>query len=403
LIGDDTPEAERYAYYRQAIAGRPLPLAFVDLEAFDHNAGVLAGLAGGKPIRVATKSLRCPALLRRVLARGPAFRGLMAWAVPEAAFLSVQGFDDILVAYPSVQPAELQQAAELVKAGKRLCLTADSPAHLELASHAARAAGTTLPVCLDLDVSTDYRLLYFGTRRSPLRTAGQLEALARAVLAAPGLRLEGILAYEGQLAGVPDDVAGARARSAVVRALKSDSGRRLRRLRQRAVDGVRPLAPDLRFVNGGGTGSLAATSADASVTELTAGSGLFAPALFDGYRGLKLQPAAAYALAIARLPEPGVFTCHGGGYVASGAAGADRLPVPWLPTGATLIAAEGAGEVQTPVRYAGPVALAPGDPMLFRHAKAGELAERFRTLHLIAGGRVVDEVPTYRGQGLCLP
>jgi D-serine deaminase-like pyridoxal phosphate-dependent protein len=45
----------------------------------------------------------------------------------------------------------------------------------------------------------------------------------------------------------------------------------------------------------------------------------------------------------------------------------------------------------------------PGDPILFRHAKAGELAERFRTLHLIAGGRVLDEVPTYRGQGLCLP
>jgi D-serine deaminase-like pyridoxal phosphate-dependent protein len=398
-----TGTGDIYQHYRQAIAGRPLPLAFVDLDAFDHNAGVLAGLAGGKPIRVATKSLRCPALLRRVLAHGPAFRGLMAWAVPEAAFLSVQGFDDILVAYPSVQPAELQQAAELVRAGKRLCLTVDCEAHLQLASAAARAAGTTLPVCLDLDVSTDYGLLYFGTRRSPLRTADQVQALARAVLAAPGLRLDGLLAYEGQLAGVPDDVAGARARSAVVRVLKRDSGRRLRQLRGQAVAALRALAPELRFVNGGGTGSLATTGADASVTELTAGSGLFAPALFDGYRGLSLKPAAAYALPIARVPEAGVYTCHGGGYVASGAAGADRLPVPWLPPGASLIATEGAGEVQTPVRYTGPIPLSPGDPLLFRHAKAGELAERFRSLLLIAGGRVVDEVPTYRGQGLCLP
>jgi D-serine deaminase-like pyridoxal phosphate-dependent protein len=398
-----TGTGDIYQHYLQAIAGRPLPLAFVDLDAFDHNAGVLAGLAGGKPIRVATKSLRCPALLRRVLARGPAFRGLMAWAVPEAAFLSVQGFDDILVGYPSVQPAELQQAAELVKAGKQLCLTVDCEAHLQLASAAARAAGTTLPVCLDLDVSTDYRLLYFGTRRSPLRTAAQVQSLARAALAAPGLRLTGLLAYEGQLAGVPDDVAGARARSAVVRALKRDSGRRVRHLRGQAAAALRALAPELRFVNGGGTGSLASTCADASVTELTAGSGLFAPALFDGYRGLRLKPAAAYALAIARVPEAGVYTCHGGGYVASGAAGADRLPSPWLPPGASLIATEGAGEVQTPVRYGGPVPLSPGDPLFFRHAKAGELAERFRTLHLIAGGRVVDEVPTYRGQGLCLP
>jgi D-serine deaminase-like pyridoxal phosphate-dependent protein len=400
---DDTPAAGDYDRYRRAIAGRPLPLAFVDLDAFDHNAGVLARLAGSKPIRAATKSLRCPALLRRVLARGPAFRGLMAWAVPEAAFLSVQGFDDILVAYPSAQPAELQQAAELVKAGKRLCLTVDCAAHLELASRAALAAGTTLPVCLDLDVSTDYGLLYFGTRRSPLRAPEQLQALARAVLATPGLRLDGILAYEGQLAGVPDDVAGARGRSAVVRALKRDSGRRVRRRRAQAVAAVRALAPELRFVNGGGTGSLGYTSGDASVTELTAGSGLFAPALFDGYRDLALRPAAAYALAICRVPEPGVYTCQGGGYVASGAAGSDRLPRPWLPAGAALIATEGAGEVQTPVRYAGAVPLAPGDPLLFRHAKAGELAERFRTLHLIADGRVVDEVPTYRGQGLCLP
>jgi D-serine deaminase-like pyridoxal phosphate-dependent protein len=397
-----TPE-ERHRYYRQAIAGHPLPLAFVDLDAFDHNAGVLAGLAGGKPVRVATKSLRCVALLRRVLARSPGFAGLMAWAIPEAAFLCQQGFDDILVAYPSAQPGELRLAAELVASGKQVCVTVDSPAHLDVAAAAAAALNVRLPVCLDLDVSTDYRLLYFGTQRSPVRTAGQLHALAQEVIARPALRLDGVLAYEGQLAGLPDDVPGAGARSAVVRLLKRDSGRRLRQRRQVGVAGVRALAGGLRFVNGGGTGSLAATTADASVTELTAGSGLYAPTLFDGYRGLDLQPAAAYALAISRLPEPGIYTCHGGGYPASGPAGRDRLPLPWLPAGAALLATEGAGEVQTPVRYHGPVPLAPGDPMFFRHAKAGELAERFASLHLIAGGRIVDQVPTYRGDGLCLP
>jgi D-serine deaminase-like pyridoxal phosphate-dependent protein len=390
-----------YAYYRQAIAGRALPLAYVDLDRFDQNADLLAALAGGKPVRLATKSVRCVALLRRALARSPAFRGLMSYSIPEAAHLCRSGFDDVLVGYPSAQKAELRAAAELCRAGKSLCLMVDCDEHVALAAEAAQSSGVVLPVCIDLDVSTDYRLIYFGARRSPVRTADQAVALARAILARPTLRLEGLMGYEAQLAGVPDQVPGARAYSAAVRLLKRDSRRRLFRRRQQAVLQLRGLAPTIRFVNAGGTGSLAASRQDASVTELTSGSGLLAPWLFDKYRGLRLGAAAGFALSIARIPERGVYTCHGGGYVASGAPGLDRLPLPYLPEGATLLATEAAGEVQTPVRYRGPTPLALGEPIFFRHAKAGELCEHFRTLHLISAGRVVEVVPTYRGEGQC--
>jgi D-serine deaminase-like pyridoxal phosphate-dependent protein len=390
-----------YAYYRQAIAGRALPLAYVDLDRFDENARAIAALAGGRPVRLATKSVRCVALLRRALASTPTFRGLMSYSIPEAAHLCRSGFDDLLVGYPSAQKAELRTAAELCRAGKSLCLMVDCDEHVALAAEAAQAAGAVVPLCIDLDVSTDYRLLYFGARRSPVHSPAQAVALARSILARPSLRLEGLMGYEAQLAGVPDEVPGARARSAIVRLLKRDSGRRLFRRRQEAVAQVRALAPALRFVNGGGTGSLAASGTDASVTELTAGSGLLAPWLFDKYRGLRLGPAAGFALAIARRPAPGLYTCHGGGYVASGAPGLDRLPLPHLPQGAALLPTEAAGEVQTPVRYHGPTALALGEPIFFRHAKAGELCEHFRTLHLISGGRVVEVVPTYRGEGQC--
>ena len=78
-----------------------------------------------------------------------------------------------------------------------------------------------------------------------------------------------------------------------------------------------------------------------------------------------------------------------------------RLPSPWLPSGLRLDGDEGAGEVQTPLLGAAADALAVGDRVYFRHAKAGELCEHFASVHLLQGGRVVDELPTYRGEGRC--
>ncbi len=108
-------------------------------------------------------------------------------------------------------------------------------------------------------------------------------------------------------------------------------------------------AEPLRFVNGGGTGSLELTAAEPAVTEIAAGSGLYGPTLFDAYRAFRPEPAALFALPVVRKPSPGVVTVLGGGYLASGPADAARLPVPFLPTGLSLDKQEGAGEVQTPL------------------------------------------------------
>ncbi len=167
--------------------------------------------------------------------------------------------------------------------------------------------------------------------------------------------------------------------------------------RAEVVAAVSAVAP-LRFVNGGGTGSIERTIAEPAVTEVAAGSGLFSPTLFDGYRAFRARPAAFFALPVVRRPSARVATVLGGGYPASGPAGKDRLPRPVLPPGLKLDAQEGAGEVQTPLHGAGE-RLQIGDRVWFRHAKAGELCERFASLHLIRGDQVVDEVPTYRGEG----
>ena len=172
------------------------------------------------------------------------------------------------------------------------------------------------------------------------------------------------------------------------------------RRRAAAVAAVRALAP-LELVNGGGTGSLHLTAREAAVTEIAAGSGLYGPTLFDAYRAFRPRPAALFALPVVRRPGPGVATALGGGYLASGPADSARLPRPHLPAGLRLDRQEGAGEVQTPLLGAPADALAVGDRVWMRHAKAGELCERFRSLHLIEGDRVVEEVPTYRGEGQC--
>jgi D-serine deaminase-like pyridoxal phosphate-dependent protein len=390
-----------YATYRDALDGRPLPAAFVDLDRLRANSVALAARSAPKPLRLATKSVRCVALLRLVLAERREFRGLMCFTADEAAWLASEGFDDLLVGYPTAGESAIKAAAAAVASGRTIVFTADDEKQLEPLEAAASRLGVRFGLCIDADMSTRFPGLHFGVRRSPLRGTAGVVALARAIERHGHLRLDGLLGYEAQIAGVPDSVPGRRLSSAFVRVLKRRSMVDVRRRRRSIVSALREAGFELRFVNGGGTGSLEATAADPSVTETTAGSGLFAPGLFDGYAAFHHEPAAGFALAVTRIPAPGIVTCHGGGYAASGAAGADKLPRPFLPEGAALLPLEGAGEVQTPVAYAGPVTLGIGDPVFFRHAKAGELCERFDRLLLLSNGRIVDEVPTYRGEGKC--
>jgi D-serine deaminase-like pyridoxal phosphate-dependent protein len=211
-------------------------------------------------------------------------------------------------------------------------------------------------------------------------------------------RLVGLMGYEAQIAGVGDAPPGRPLRGLAVRAMQRGSAAELVERRAAIVAAVKEIA-QLEFVNGGGTGSVERTAAEDAVTEIAAGSGLFLPRLFDGYRNVTGRPAALFALPVVRRPGPGAVTVLGGGYVASGPPGRDRLPQPYLPRGLRFDPQEGAGEVQTPLLGAAADNLALGDRVWFRHAKAGELCERFAELHLIEGETVKATVPTYRGEG----
>ena len=240
--------------------------------------------------------------------------------------------------------------------------------------------------------------MHLGVRRSPVHTPEQAAALARTVVSRPGFTLVGVMAYEAQIAGVQDAPAGRRLRGAAVRGMQAVSAHELAGRRAAVVQAVARIAP-LEFVNGGGTGSVDRTSSEDAVTEIAAGSGLYHPALFDGYRAFSGRPAAFFAAPVTRIPVTGIVTVGGGGWIASGPPGPDRLPVPTYPAGLAWLATEGAGEVQTPLRGPGTAELSPGDRVWFRHAKAGELCEHVDVLHAVAGDAIVDALPTYRGEG----
>ncbi|WP_307828171.1 amino acid deaminase/aldolase [Nocardioides sp. SYSU D00038] len=386
------------AAVRAAPGPLPTPVVVVDLDAFDANADDLLRRAAGTPIRVASKSVRVPDLLERVLARD-GFTGVLAYTLAEALWLQEQGVsDDVVVAYPTVDAAALGRLTSEPDAAARVTIMVDEVAHLDVVER-ARVGDEPVRVAVDVDAGLRLAGQHLGPKRSPLQDVDDVLALAREVLGRPGFRLVGVMTYEGQVAGVPDDVPSQRARSAVVRRIKALSLRQLEERRGRIAEELSRLV-DLEFWNAGGSGSVQHTVADPVVTEVAAGSGLLVPTLFDHYRSFRPRPAAFFGLPVTRRPSPDVATVHGGGLVASGAAGPDRLPAPWAPAGLALTALEGAGEVQTPLTGAPASGLAVGDLVWFRHAKSGELFEHTTTAHLLAGDALVDHVPTYRGHGL---
>lgn len=397
-----------YEQARDALAGEKLPCAFVDLDAFDRNVERhLAILRPRKtPLRVATKSIRVPALIRRVLQQ-EGTRGLMCFDVDEAVMLAKEGFDDLLVAYPTLQKKKLDALAELTRDGRNVSLAIDS----EDAARAMDRAGTEHGVklravlCLDMALEKIGGRVHLGVRRSPLRTPEQTLGLARIVREMRGVTVHGLLAYEAQVAGMGDDNPFDARANRVKRWIRTASARDVKARRVAIKEAFEREGFTLALVNGGGTGSLDSTTPESGVTEVAAGSGFFKPHLFDYYRApymRELEPAAFFAVEVVRRPSPSIVTCGGGGYVASGSASADKAPLPWLPSGLRLLPMEMAGEVQTPLdASASSSALGLGDLVVFRHAKAGELMERFREVVLLQNAKIADRVPTYRGLGAC--
>lgn len=394
-----------WANFKKLLTAEPLPTALIDLDALEANAALLIAKMGDNDVtmRVASKSIRHVGLLKRIAEiGGEKFVGLMCFTAREAAFLVDQGFDDLLIAYPFSRPDEAEVVAELTAHGAKVWATIDSPEHVPILANAGRKHGTVVQACLDVDMTWRAMGQHFGVRRSPVRGADPALAVGKAIAETDGVALTAVLGYEAAVAGMADVTPGSRLLDPVRQLIKSRSRPVATNRRNEVVAALRDSGHAIEVVNGGGTGSVEFTAHDGSVTEVTAGSGFLCPHLFDNYSDLDLQPAAFFALSIVRSSDADHITCFGGGYPASGEAGASRLPKIWLPDGLVPVDMEGWGEVQTPFQWRGrgdrPGL---GDPVIARHAKGGELAERFAEFLLFRGGEVVAREPSYRGMGQC--
>lgn len=376
----------------------------MDLDAFERNVALFVDVARrcAKPLRVATKSVRSPELLQRIARAAPAGQvTFMTYTAAETAFLHAQGLRGFLLAYPVIERQDARLLAELSASGADVAVVVDDPAHLAVLDAAATERETTLDVVVELDVA--YRplgaALHLGVRRSALRGEHDALSFVERIGTFTALRFAGIMGYEAQIAGLPDVAPQGRLEGLARRGMKARSRADVEATRARVARGLAAVGHAPRIVNGGGTGNVMWCAAEPTLTELTVGSGFLCSHLFDRYRDVRPEPAAFFALRIVRRAAAGIYTCAGGGYVASGPASPDRLPAPWFPEGLALAPLEGAGEVQTPLVALSNQHVALGDTVFFRHAKAGELAEHFAEYLLVRGERIEGRARTYRGHG----
>ena len=388
--------------YLDSLKDHSLPAAFVDLRAFDNNiASLVAELRKSdspKTLRLATKSLRVPALIRRALEKGqPFFKGLMTYRAFETCFLAEQGFDDFLLAYPVVEAQALEALVKIHSKGKRVRIVVDSREGLEALDKAVKrsASPRAFSVLVDVDASLRIGNKHIGVRRSPLRDKARVKCFVELIRGEfPQLSFEGFMMYEAQVAGLGDRYPHSPIKNWLYSQVRRRSLRHVLSLRQE----LKEAFPDILIFNGGGSGSFSSIVNEKAITELTVGSALYAPHLFEYYSDTSYEPACFFALRAVRAPMEGWVTLQGGGYVASGAADAWRLPKVFYPTTAELSPDEGCGEVQTPLFSP---ELRVGDVALLRHAKAGELAERFNDFWLLENDGALSSTPTYRGLGKC--
>ena len=233
----------------------------------------------------------------------PGFHGVLAYTLREALWQVAEGVtDDAVLGYPTVDRGGIDRLLGDERALAAVTLMVDDPAHLDLVDAVRAGRDATVRVAIDIDAGLRLGTSHVGPKRSPLYDEAQVVDLARRIAGRPGFALVGVMTYEGQVAGVPDDVPGQRAKSLIVRRLKSASINQLVERRGRIAAALREVA-DLEFWNAGGSGSVESTVADPAVTEVAAGSGLLVPGLFDHYESFEPRPAAYFGLRVARRPS----------------------------------------------------------------------------------------------------
>ena len=397
-----------YKKLRELLAKESLPAMVVNLDYLDKNILSVSENIDkyDKNIRIATKSIRVPDIIRYIQKKGGnKFNSLMCFSMEEAQFLSSLGFDDLLIAYPTFSFNDIEIFFSLTQDGKNVILMVDCLEHIKsIEKFWARFSTENTfkaKICIDIDMSWRPARLHLGVYRSPIRSLDDFKSLLESIRKIEYLELAGVMGYEAQVAGMGECNPFSKMLNPIKKYIKYRSVKDVKNKRQQIDEHLKSNECTVDFYNGGGTGSLLSTAKEPWISEVTVGSGFLQSHLFDYYKNNISEPAFCFALQVTRKPEEGFMTCKSGGFIASGETSLDKSPIPFLPRGMKMVGNEGFGEVQTPVKYTGKEKIQLGDPLFFRPAKAGEIAEHFKEYILVRNNQIVDRIPTYRGLGLC--
>ena len=406
-----------YSSWQKSLLHEPLPAAVINLDAFDRNVQRLSDLAekDGKPIRLATKSIRVPDLIKRALKQSKNFQGVMCYSAEEAYDLFYEEkIDDILIAYPTTQTHDLDKLRRMHASGAKISLVVDDIEHMQQLSEAMKGLEKPFSVLIEMDMPLQYLggRIQLGVRRSPVRSPVDLKNLLEKSRKIPNIKVIGVMAYEAIVAGLPDKNSPQFLRDPIAQIIRHDAATQIAQMRAEVPKVFAEVGMKLEIFNGGGTGSINLASKEKVLTEMTAGSALLCSHLFDdrySNLGRYFEPAVYFATLIVRSSDPNpnlssnypIITCSGGGIIGSGSIGKDKLPMPVAPAGLELMGDEGAGEVQTPLVVRGNTIPKIGQFVMWRPAKSGEALERFNNVTLISNEEKVGRAPTYRGKGRC--
>ncbi len=229
------------------------PALVIDLEAFEANLDVMAGIISGAGVklRAHAKTHKSPVIAHLQMARGAV--GQCVQKVAEAEVLAWGGVPDILVSNEVVGADKLARLAALARI-TRIAVCADDAAQVAAIEAAAASADVTISVLVEIDV---------GAGRCGVAPGPDAVALAQVIAASPHLTFGGLQAYHGSAQHVRTHAG----RHAAIASACDDA--------RRTVEQLRQVGLECAIVGGAGTGTFEMEAASGVYTEIQAGSYCF--------------------------------------------------------------------------------------------------------------------------------
>ncbi len=258
------------------------PALCLDMDRFEANlaAMALAVAASGKQWRPHSKCHKTPQVATRQISAGAI--GITCAKVSEAELFAEAGIRDLLIAHLPVGPARVNRVTQLCKSAD-VIVTCDHFAQAEPLSAACQRAGVQCRVLVDINI---------GMNRTGITPGRDALELARAIEQLPGLRLAGIMGYEGHVMRMSDG-------NEKERVIREALGI-LNQSREQFLQSG--LCCDI--VSAGGTGSLSYAAVAPGITELQSGGGIFGDPFYTKMPGVSgYEPALTVLCTVVSRPS----------------------------------------------------------------------------------------------------